>query len=433
MSLTSTWFTTVAGLAIAAWFAVLCRRDMGLAITVFVAIAWNRFIPMFTLAGSRITEALFLVEVLPSVMFVIWWLDRVRAGRPPLVPSPVNRPLMLMIPVAVVSLVWTLGGHDPEVPAQHIKLTVSIGQILLFVWPVALYLVVANSIGDTARLRSIVRLVLAMAVPSLAIPVLPAAWRDYISWSIYFALIASPLSLASSFDTQSPVKKLGYWILAMSPIIYGLSIGKAYLYGSTAVSLAIVLFLKSRKLLVIGAVVGVGLFLLVTATSGSFVPAPLKELIDVERQQQSWGGRAGRLALATDALAIWARNPVFGVGPGNSWPYMHRYSVIDTPHNQYLNILVELGIVGLGCFLWFIVAGLRTGVGLLRDLRDPFHRTLVVGWLGAFGGILVGGLTGDFIFHSIRNGGLGMFPGYYLQWIFLGMVVCTGEIERREE
>ena len=176
-----------------------------------------------------------------------------------------------------------------------------------------------------------------------------------------------------------------------------------------------------------------GLYVLMVATTGSFVPGPFQDLIDVERQQQSWGGRAGRIALAADTLAIWVRHPIFGVGPGNSWPYMHRYSVIDTPHNQYLNLLLEVGVVGLACFLWFIVGALRTGFQALKRVRDDFHRTLIIGWLGYFCGMVVSGLTGDFIFHSIRNGGLEMFTGYYLQWVFLGMVVSAADIERRAE
>jgi O-antigen ligase len=349
------------------------------------------------------------------------------------VASPVNRPLLLMIPISIISLLWSLGGIDPNVPVQNVKLTVSAGQVLLLVWPVGLYFVAANAIRDTRTMQTIVRIVLVMAIPSVALPLVPAAWRSYLIWSVYFALVASPLCFAASFDTRSPLKRLGYWILAASPLVYGISIGKAFLYATTAVALLVVAHLKGRRVLVAAVPMALGLYVLMVAATGSFVPWPLQELVDIEQRQQSWGGRAGRVALAADTLAIWARHPIFGVGPGNSWPYMHRYSVIDTPHNQYLNLLLELGIVGVGCFLWFIAGALRTGFDALRNMPDGFSRTLVIGWLGFFCGMAVSALTGDFIFHSIRNGGLEMFSGYYLQWIFLGMVVRAAEIERRAE
>lgn len=421
------------GIALALCFAFLCWRDMRRAVVAFVALAWILFIRVFELQGSRITQNLLLVEILPTVMFAVWWLGRVRGARTALVPSPVNLPLILMIPVALLSLVWNLGGADPNVPAQHVKLAVSIGQVLLIAWPVAIYVVSASAVRDDQTMKTIVRMVVAMAVPSLALPLLPAPWRAYVGWSIYFCLVASPLCFAQSFETRSILKKVGLWLIAILPFVYGVSIGKAFLYGTTATALFVVAAIKGKRALLAAVPVAVGLYVLVAAATGSLLPGPLKDLVDVEVQQQSWGGRAGRVALAVDTLAIWIRHPLFGVGPGNSWPYMHRYSVIDTPHNQYLNLLLELGIVGLACFAWFIVAAFRMGVDALRRVGDGFRRTLVTGWFALFVGMVVSGLTGDFIFHSIRNGGLEMFSGYYLQWVFLGMVASLVDLERRGE
>lgn len=431
MPLNSTVIGTALGLAIAAWFGVFCRRSPQRAIVLLVALAWVPYPRVFELSGSRISQSLFMVEVLSTVLIACWWFGRLHPPRPAIVLSPVNRPLLLIIPVSLISLLWSLGGVDPNVPAQNVKLAVSVGQVLLLVWPVGLYFAAANTIRDTRTMQTIVRMVVVMAIPSIALPFVPAAWRTYLSWSIYFALVASPLCFAASFDTRSPLRKIGYWMIAVSPLIHGISIGKAFLYATTSIALLVVAHLKGRKVLVAAIPIALGVYVLAAAATGSFVPWPLEELLDIERKQQSWGGRAGRLALAADTLAIWARHPIFGVGPGNSWPYMHRYSVIDTPHNQYLNLLLELGIVGVGCFVWFIAGALKTGVDALRNIPDGFCRTLVVGWFGFFCGMVVSALTGDFIFHSIRNGGLEMFSAYYLQWIFLGMVVRAVEIEGR--
>jgi O-antigen ligase len=430
MPLTGISIGTLVGLAIGAAFALLCRRNMARAVVVFTAIAWVTFIRVFDLAGSRVTQNLLLVEVLSTVMIAVWWLGRLHSTRPPVVPTSFNRPLVLMIPLSLISLLVSVTGRDTGIPADHVKLAVSLGQVLLLAWPVGLYFVAANSIRDTDTCRVLVRLIVVMAIPSLALMFVPPAWRVYVGWSIYFALVASPLCFSLSFDTRSLLKKIGLWVLAISPLLYGVAIGKAFLYITVATGLVVVAFLRARRLFLLAIPLCLGIYALTVAGSGSFVPTPIQALINVERQNQSWGGRAGRMALAADAIAIWARYPVFGVGPGNSWPYMHRYSVIDTPHNQYLNVLLELGFVGLVCFLWFIAGVLKAGVDLMRDTRVEFHRTLVIGWMGLFSGMVVSGLTGDFIFHSIRNGGLEMFSGYYLQWILLGMVVAVAEIER---
>jgi hypothetical protein len=43
--------------------------------------------------------------------------------------------------------------------------------------------------------------------------------------------------------------------------------------------------------------------------------------------------------------------------------------------------------------------------------------------------MVVGSLTGDFMVHSVRNGGLELFSGYYLQWVLLGALVSVARFE----
>ena len=109
---------------------------------------------------------------------------------------------------------------------------------------------------------------------------------------------------------------------------------------------------------------------------------------------------------------------------------MLQRSPIGTPHNQYLNILVEFGIVGLVAWLVFLVAAWRTGLRIYRDATHPVHRSFALGWLGMFAGMVAGGVTGDFMIHSIRNGGIELFSGYYLQWVLLGGLVAIPALER---
>jgi hypothetical protein len=110
---------------------------------------------------------------------------------------------------------------------------------------------------------------------------------------------------------------------------------------------------------------------------------------------------------------------------------MLQRSPIGTPHNQYLNILVEFGIVSLAIWCWFLVAAFRTGLRILPTTTTPEHRAFVLGWLGMFAGMVAGGITGDFMIHSIRNGGLELFSGYYLQWVLLGGLVAVSRLEQQ--
>jgi len=259
MALIPTWLATAVGLAVTAAFALLCLRDMRRAILVFVAIGWVPFLRVFTFSGTQTTQPLLLAEAFPTVMIAVWWLRRVREPAVRVVPASVNRPLLLMIPISLVSLLWSVGDLDPAVPAVNVKLAVSLGQVLLIAWPVGLYFVVANTIADAAAIQAIRRILTVLAVPSLALTVVPPAWRTYVVWSVYFALAAGPWFVARSFSTRAPLGKLALWALALSPFAYGLVIGKAFLYVTTAVALGTVVFLRARRSVVAGLLCATGL------------------------------------------------------------------------------------------------------------------------------------------------------------------------------
>ena len=79
----------------------------------------------------------------------------------------------------------------------------------------------------------------------------------------------------------------------------------------------------------------------------------------------------------------------------------------------------------------FLVAAWRTGLRIYRGATHPVHRSFALGWLGMFAGMVAGGVTGDFMIHSIRNGGIELFSGYYLQWVLLGGLAAIPALETR--
>jgi O-antigen ligase len=87
-------------------------------------------------------------------------------------------------------------------------------------------------------------------------------------------------------------------------------------------------------------------------------------------------------------LDLWAKRPITGYGFRAFWtaPYnlglvrAYFFDAFDQSHNGYLQILLDLGLIGLGLFLsWLFVVLLRA----TRGLADPYKRVWVVLW-GAF-------------------------------------------------
>lgn len=114
-----------------------------------------------------------------------------------------------------------------------------------------------------------------------------------------------------------------------------------------------------------------------------------------------WSGNGPRLDATDQALRLAAADPLFGVGPGQHETWL-RWSASDGPsmtmrfvHNEYLQVLVGLGAVGLGLLLALLVAA----VVLLRRSRRGAEPAGL--WAGASAGLAAMAFHGgfDFVWH----------------------------------
>ena len=152
--MTPSWLSleTIVGLVGAVGFAALCLVNMRTAVLVFTALGCITGLQIGAFSGQTETQSLLPVEVLATVMIGVWALRR--AYGTPLRPASFQTPLALLIPCAVVSMAVGFTWFDPTIPQAHVNPMVSLGQILLFVWPIGTYLVVANTVDDAATIRA---------------------------------------------------------------------------------------------------------------------------------------------------------------------------------------------------------------------------------------------------------------------------------------
>lgn len=171
---------------------------------------------------------------------------------------------------------------------------------------------------------------------------------------------------------------------ARPPLAVGvLAVGLLVAVGTTR--------LPSRRLL-IGALAGVPL--LVILASGPVSEAT--ESIAAARFDVASSDRAGE---ARSALRLAARHPVAGVGPGNaelSWERSDGALLVARyAHNEYLQILAELGVIGLMLLLALMAVVVRT---VQRSSLARESRPLWAGAAAALMALAVQGLF-DFGWH----------------------------------
>jgi O-antigen ligase len=131
-------------------------------------------------------------------------------------------------------------------------------------------------------------------------------------------------------------------------------------------------------------------------------------------------------------------NPLLGLGPANYrfytplFPIMGYYVEFNS-HNNYIDILAQVGLLGLIAFLWFAWEVFRLGWGLLKQELDSFSQAYVAGALGGLVGMLVAGMLGDWVLPFVYNVGMRGFRSSVLGWIFLGGLVVIGRIAMAEK
>jgi O-antigen ligase len=115
--------------------------------------------------------------------------------------------------------------------------------------------------------------------------------------------------------------------------------------------------------------------------------------IDAEARQEVSGGM--RMAIDRDGLKMYARRPVLGWGLGVFPDVYPRYRsfytnfFVNEAHNDYLQLLVEMGTLGFATMIWFIVLLYRSAIKKLGNWTEDVNGTVALATMLGCTGILV--------------------------------------------
>jgi O-antigen ligase len=153
-----------------------------------------------------------------------------------------------------------------------------------------------------------------------------------------------------------------------------------------------------------------------------------------------------RFIIWQDALRVWSKQPLIGVGPGNYWTYAQYLTHLPldlrnftrvgfgVAHNGYLQLLGELGLVGLFFWLALIVVLIVTAIRLYRCSNTPearADRKLALIGLGLICGSAVADFTdGSFIVPPRQVGGFNDIPLMLTSWIIFGCIAYKDQLWR---
>jgi len=130
------------------------------------------------------------------------------------------------------------------------------------------------------------------------------------------------------------------------------------------------------------------------------------------------------------ALMMFLRNPIIGAGYNsfsifykeNNPAHIGDYTL--GAHNHYIGTLAEQGIIGLICWLFVIIAFFRYGFRLLKEIDEPFWRSIVIGLMSVMTFTVVTSMACSLL-HSDRTG----IPF----WLVYGLLPAIGNMAKKEQ
>jgi len=118
-----------------------------------------------------------------------------------------------------------------------------------------------------------------------------------------------------------------------------------------------------------------------------------------------------RLAIYADCLRMWTHRPIAGFGFGTfptvypQFRSFYTHVFVNQAHNDYLQLLVETGIIGFALMVWFVAAIYVTGFKKLEQSDQGESRILNLAALTGITGLLIHSLV-DFNLHIPANAAL---------------------------
>ena len=361
----------------------------------------------------------------------LWGLDLLSRRQITLVASRPILPLLALATVSVTSFV--IGQREWFRTGQHAPLDTQLGALAIFVLAVGAFLLVAHQVTELKWLAWMTWLYLAVAA------IAPAGWL--LPW-IVRGLNNQLLQLGTMNNSM-----FWLWIVALScsQALYNRRLPTMWrmALGGLCLATLYVLFgpLNDWKSGYIPAIAAIGVIVAARSWRIGISLALIGAL------PMFW---LANQAVATDEYSFFSRldawmvilnmtkiSPVLGFGPANYheyailFPLRGHYSYFSS-HNQYLDIIAQIGFLGLGCFLWFSWEVGRLAWQLRNSVPPGFAQAYIYGALGGLVGMLVSGMLVDWFLPFVYNIGLTGFRTSMLAWVFLGGIVAIEQMVRQQ-
>ena len=217
--------------------------------------------------------------------------------------------------------------------------------------------------------------------------------------------------------TSLLVKRIFYGVFFLAGLIcLGLTFSRS---AWIAIIASFIFMVWGRRRITIVLAICISLFLMI------FIPKMLKERKINTTGEDGIFNTSSRPQYWSSALIIIKENPIFGTGintyskVGREYEREGKIEWGGYPHNCYLQMWAELGILGLLAFFWILYRIFSSSINVLRQCGDKKMFNLLLGVLAGFLGFLV---------HSFFDTNFYAGKIAVLMWIMIGIIMVLQRI-----
>ncbi|MCB8927421.1 MAG: O-antigen ligase family protein [Ardenticatenaceae bacterium] len=377
-----------------------------------------------------------MVATIVLLLTGLWVVDMVvRQREINLVKSPTMTPLIMFTAVVILSFIV---GQLPWFSISQVPIDNQVGGVAIFIISFAAFILVAHQVRDIRWLKWMVYLFMGLAAPAVFIGMrfLPG-WQQLnqlllhpktTGGSLFWLWLASLTFSQALFNKKLAMK----WRVALVGVLLGylyLALGRNRAWTSgwapTFVALFVILWVARPKwampLTMIGTAVVILLF------------QPIYNSVFIGDNEYSAMTRLEAWRIVGQIIKV---NPILGLGPGNYYNYTLLFPILGwyvefNSHNNYVDIVAQTGILGLICFIWFVIVTWQLGWRLRNQMpKDGFAQAFVYAALGGLAGSVAAGMLGDWVLPFVYNIGIFGLRASIYTWIFLGGLVALDQMRR---
>lgn len=361
------------------------------------------------------------------LLAALWLFDMVALRRQ--IDVHLSRPLVALIALAAVAALAFLVGQMPWFPlARPAPIRAQIGGVMIFVLSLAAFALAAHQVKTQRTLQALTGVFLGVGaifavghmLPGLKRPMFTLFQFGSTTSQFWTWMVALALGQALFNRRLHPAWRLALAALAVVTLYSSYVIIDGWKSGwvpalATALVLVVLRYPYALLGLAAGAIV--------------FGPAIADGLLASD--QYSAATRTEAWALIGEIVKV---NPLLGLGPANYYWYTPLlrisgyYGLQFNSHNQYVDLVAQIGLVGLAVFAWFVWEIGRFGWRLRQRAPEGFALGYVNGALAGLAGSLVAGMLGDWILPFVYNVGFFGFRASLFTFLFLGGLVALARI-----